>query len=105
MKVMKEIKKLCTPAYLYLVISVVGMVGMMIQNMGNTDKYCVGDFECNVPSTAGVFVGKAIYIVIWTFILNALCKAGYKNVSWFVIFIPFILMAIMIGMLILVGGF
>ena len=38
MKVMKEIKKLCTPAYLYLVISVVGMVGMMIQNMGNTDK-------------------------------------------------------------------
>jgi len=105
MKVLKEIKKLCTPAYVYLVLSVASMVLMIFQNRGNTDKYCVGDFECNVPSTASIFVGKAIYIVIWTFILNALCKAGYKKVSWFIILIPFILMAIMIGMLILSGGF
>ena len=105
MKVVKEIKKLCTPAYLYLVLSVVGMVGMMIQNAGNTDKYCVGEFECPVPSTAAVFVGKALYIVFWTFVLNAICKAGFKKVSWFIVLIPFVLMAIMIGMLILSGGF
>lgn len=104
MKLGNEIKKLCTPAHLYLVISVVSMVVMMLQNVGNTNKYCLGDFECDVTSTAGIFVGKAIYIVIWTFILNALCKAGYKNVSWFIVLIPFILMAIMIGMLLLSGG-
>lgn len=104
MKLGKEIKKLCSPAHLYLVLSVVGMVAMMLQNIGNTDKYCIGDYECDVTSTAGIFVGKAIYIVIWTFILNALCKAGYKKVSWFIVLIPFILMAILIGMLLLSGG-
>ena len=36
MKVMKEIKKLCHPAYLYLLLSIIGMVSMMIQNLGNT---------------------------------------------------------------------
>jgi hypothetical protein len=105
MKVMKEINKLCQPAYLYLLLSIVGMVSIMIQNFGNTDKYCVGNFECAVPNTSLVFVGKTIYVLFWTFILNALCKAGYKNVSWFIVLIPFIVMAILIGMLIINGGF
>ena len=104
MKVMKEIKKLCQPAYLYLLLSIVGMVGMMIQNLGNTNKYCVGSFECAVPNTAMIFVLKTIYVLFWTFILNALCKAGYKNVSWFIVLIPFIIMAILIGLLIISGG-
>ena len=105
MKLVKKIQKLCTPAYVYLVISVFGMISMMLQNAGNTNLYCVGNFECAVPSTAAVFVGKAIYIAFWTFVLNALCKAGYKKVSWFLVLIPFILAAILIGMLILNGGF
>ena len=104
MKLVKKIQKLCTPAYVYLVISVIGMISMMLQNAGNTNSYCVGNFECDVPSTAAVFVGKAIYVAFWTFVLNALCKAGYKKVSWFLVLIPFILMAIMIGMLMLNGG-
>ena len=101
MKLVKKIQKLCTPAYVYLVISVFGMVFMMFQNAGNTDTYCVGDFECNVPNTAAVFLGKAVFIAFWTFVLNALCDAGYKKVSWFIVLIPFILMAIFIGMLLL----
>tara|TARA_B100000902_G_scaffold386306_2_gene428799 strand:+ start:278 stop:742 length:465 start_codon:yes stop_codon:yes gene_type:complete len=105
MKLVKQIKKLCSPAYVYLVLSVVGMVAMMFQNAGNTNTYCVGDFECEVPNTAAMFVGKAMYIAFWTFILNALCQAGYKKVSWFIVLIPFILMSILIGMLMLSGGF
>jgi len=104
MKFVKKNQKLCTPAYVYLVISVIGMISMMLQNAGNTRSYCVGNFECDVPSTAAVFVGKAIYIAFWTFVLNALCKAGYKKVSWFLVLIPFILAAILIGMLMLNGG-
>ena len=104
MNLVKKIHKLCTPAYVYLVISVFGMISMMLQNAGNTNSYCVGNFECDVPSTAAVFVGKAIYVAFWTFVLNALCKAGYKKVSWFLVLIPFILAAILIGMLMLNGG-
>jgi uncharacterized membrane protein len=104
MNLVKNIQKLCTPAYLYLVLSVVGMVAMMFQNAGNTNSYCVGNYECEVPNTAVVFLIKALYIAFWTFILNVLCNAGYKKVSWFIVLIPFILMAIMIGMLILSAG-
>jgi|TARA_B110000259_G_C13791887_1_gene313017 hypothetical protein len=103
MKLVKKIQKLCTPAYVYLVISVVGMIAMMFQNAGNTNTYCVGNFECEVPNTAAVFIAEAIYIAFWTFILNVLCKAGYKKVSWFVVLIPFVLMAILIGMMMLNG--
>ena len=101
---MKSIRNLCTPAYLYLVISTLGIISMMIQNAGNTNSYCVGNFECNVPNTHLVFLGKAVYIAFWTFILNSLCKAGYKKVSWFFVLIPFILLAILIGMLFLSAG-
>jgi|TARA_B100000768_G_scaffold177201_2_gene191038 hypothetical protein len=104
MKVLKKIRNLCTPAYLYLVISTLGIIGMMVQNAGNTNTYCVGRFECDVPNTHMVFLGKAIYIAFWTFVLNALCKAGYKKVSWFIVLIPFILLAILIGMLFLSSG-
>ena len=33
---MESIRKLCTPAYVYLVISVIAVVAMMFQNAGNT---------------------------------------------------------------------
>ena len=101
---MKDFKNLCTPAHLYLVISVVGMILMMFQNAGNTNSYCVGPYACKVPDTSVMFIGKTIYILFWTFVLNSICKAGYKNVSWFLLLIPFILMAILIGLLMLNGG-
>ena len=99
MKIIKEINKLCQPAYLYLVLSVFSIVVMMIQNAGNSNKYCVGNFECNVPSTVMIFIFKFLYVIFWTFILHVLCQAGYKNVSWFIVLIPFIMMAILIAML------
>ena len=85
MKLVESIRKLCSPAYVYLVISVVTVVAMMVQNAGNSNKYCVGQYSCDVPSTAGIFIAKGIYIAFWTFILNALCKAGYKQFHglWF----------------------
>ena len=64
MKPMKEIK-VVTPAYLYLVLSVISIVAMMFQNAGNTNSYCVGNYECEVPNGCGV-PWQAIYIAIWT---------------------------------------
>lgn len=104
MKLINSIRKLCTPAYVYLVISVIAIVAMMFQNAGNSKKYCVGEFSCDVPSTAGIFVAKGIYIAFWTFILDALCKAGYKQFSWFMVLLPFILFFIIVGMVLLMAA-
>ena len=104
MKLVESIRKLCSPAYVYLVISVIAVIAIMFQNAGNSNKYCVGQFSCDVPSTAGIFIAKGRFIAFWTFILNALCKAGYKQLSWFMVLLPFILFFIIIGMILLMAA-
>jgi hypothetical protein len=86
------INKLCKPAYVYLVLSVLAMVILMFQNMGNTKSYCVGTFfECPVPNTGMVFLGKGLYIAFWAWFLNVLCRAGYKTLSWILVLAPFVM--------------
>ena len=95
--VMKGLRNLCTPSYVYLVISAIALVVMMYQNMGNVDKYCLGSYSCNVSSTALIFVIKAIYILFWTWVLNLICKAGAPGIAWFVLLLPFILLFVILG--------
>lgn len=101
MKLMKTIRKLCTPAYVYLVISVIAIVAMMIQNGGNENEFCIGSYRCDVESKAAIFVGQGLYTAFWVFVLNSICKSGYKNISWFLVLLPYILMFIMLGMVVL----
>jgi hypothetical protein len=98
-KFAKDFKNLCSPAFLYLFLSVIAFVVIAIQNFGNTTKYCLGEYNCPVPNTFIIFVFKAIYILFWTFILNSLCKAGYKEISWFLVLLPFILFFIILGLI------
>ena len=51
-----------------------------------------------------MFLFKAIYILFWTFVLNAVCKAGYKEVSWFLVLLPIILMFVILGMVLINMG-
>ena len=103
MTLKNQISKLCTPAYLYLVLSVIGIVILTIQNFGNTKKYCVGKYSCIVPSTISVFLFKIIFVAFWTFILDLLCKAGYTNVSWILVLLPFIVFVITFILAVLFG--
>ena len=98
------LKKLCTPAYLYLVISVVSILIIMFQNGGNTDSYCLGNYECPVPSTSLVFFFKFLYVAFWTFVLDSICKAGHKKISWFLVLLPFLLFFVLIGMMMSIQG-
>lgn len=104
MRYLKDFKKLCSPASVYLFINVIIFISIAIQNFGNTTQYCVGQYKCNVSNTFSLFLFKAIYILFWTFILNAVCKAGYKEVSWFMVLMPIILLFIILGMIILNSG-
>ena len=101
---LESIKYLCKPAYVYLVISTIATLILMIQNRGNENMYCAGSFACSVPSTALVFIVKVMYIAFWTFVLNAICRSGYKQFAWFLVLLPFIMYFILIGMLLLNQG-
>jgi len=98
------IKKLCTPAYIYLVISVISIIVIMFQNGGNTNMYCVGSFECPVPSTPLIFFFKFLYVAFWTFVLDSICKAGHKRFSWFLVILPFLLYFVLIGLMMMNQG-
>lgn len=95
----KSLKELCTPAMVYFVISIIGLTVILLQNLGNNNSYNVGSFSCRVPNTTIVFIVKLIYIIFWTYVLNLICKDGHTTLSWLLILLPWILLFVIIGML------
>jgi hypothetical protein len=85
------LKNLCSPSYVYLVLSIIALVIMAIQNYGNINVYCLGSYSCVVSSTLLIFLIKIVYILFWTWILNLMCRAGATTFSWFLVLFPFIL--------------
>ena len=102
MDLMKTFNSLCTPAQFYLAISTVSIVGMLLQNLGNSNKYCIGTLQAPCPTHNMVYFAiKALYVIIWTFLLQKLCKKGYKNISWFLVLLPLITMFVLIAIFML----
>jgi hypothetical protein len=94
----RNINQLCTPSFVYFILSVVGIIITIFQNMGHTNIYCLGSLTCNVPSTIMIFIIKVVYILFWTWILNLMCKDGYTNIAWFLVLLPFVLLFWIVGM-------
>jgi len=98
------VKKLCTPAYVYLVISLIVLVVMGFQNLGNSTEYCAGSYSCAVSSTVMIFLMKLLYVAFWTWVLNLICKAGVPVVSWILVLMPLLAMFLIIGLYMINGG-
>jgi hypothetical protein len=97
----KSLKELCTPAMIYFLISIIGLTIVLLQNLGNTNSYNVGSFSCRVPNTAAIFIVKLIYILFWTYVLNLICKDGHVGLSWLLILLPWLLLFVIMGILML----
>jgi hypothetical protein len=97
----KSFKELCSPALVYFIISFISLALILLQNLGNENSYHVGTFSCRVPNTAIVFIIKFIYVIFWTWVLNLICKDGYSNISWLLVLLPYILLFVIIGIIML----
>ena len=71
---MKDFSKLCTPAQIYFAIAVIATIIALLN--GSCIMY---EFR------------KIIFAFIWTFILGWVCDKGYTSISWFLVFLPYIL--------------
>lgn len=91
------LRNLCTPSYVYLVVSMIALIVMVFQNFGNTNIYCVGSYSCNVTNKPMIFIIKVVYILFWTWILNLICSAGAPGVAWFLVLLPLIVFFILIA--------
>ena len=67
----KMFKGLCTPAQLYLVLSVLSIISVFVASINFTN----------------LIVSSAI-TVAWTYILNKICQSGYNVVSWILVLVP-----------------
>lgn len=73
----KEFSKLCTPAKIYFAIAVIASIFGLFTGV----------------SIIAVFI-KLIFAFIWTFILAWLCDKGFKNLSWFLVLLPYIVISL-----------
>lgn len=80
------LEKLCPPSLVYL---------------GFTLVYIIIDVTKNLYNTAMI---KFIIMILFTIILNFLCKNGFIITSWIIVFIPFIVMTIFTSLLLYALG-
>lgn len=80
------LEQICAPALLYVVFSLTQIIIDIFKNLYNT-----------------AFL-KFIVMILFTIMLNFLCDQGLGLVSWFIVFIPFIMMTIITTLLLFVFG-
>jgi Na+/melibiose symporter-like transporter len=97
------IMKMCKPAQVYLILSLISMTLYLISMLDVHDK--VLDVE---PEGEGIhyytlsgLVIKVIFTILWIYLLNYICQFKYgKKIAWFIVLLPFFFMGLMlIGLL------
>lgn len=103
MRPIKIFNSICTPAQLYLAISLVAIISMLLQNCQDNTVYRIGDMVVKTPChNLAFFAVKVLYVFLWTWILNLLCKNGFSGLSWLLVLLPLIGMFVLIGLLLVV---
>jgi ABC-type xylose transport system permease subunit len=93
----RKLKELCTPAFIYFLLSVIGIVATVVSNLGGrSNMYTLGHFSTPVPHTGLIFIIEVIYVLFWTWILNLMCKDGHREIAWFLVLLPFVLFFILL---------
>ena len=72
--------RLCEPAQLYLVLSLIFLV-----------------FGVFTQMAAMTLIVKGFFILFWTLILNFLCSIGLKFISWILVLLPFLVLLLSVG--------
>ena len=92
---------LCSPVMFYLVVSLIILITFILQNVGNTSVYCLGDYECDVNNNVFVLVVQFLYILLFTVVLNGICVYVTPIISWILVIIIFLIYFISISSLFL----
>jgi len=71
-----DASSLCAPALVYLVLAVISFLFVLTK------------------MSAMSLIIKAFFVLLWTWFLNYLCSKGHIGIAWFLVVIPYILMAL-----------
>lgn len=87
---MTEFNDLCTPAKIYLIVSIVCIVGWMWGASDKRSRYRDEEVK-HSPFTILGLICKLVLMVLWTLLLNWLCDNKYTNIAWIILLLPIIL--------------
>ena len=93
--------KLCTPAQIYLIVSVVmlvlsyfGLSAISQQlNMHQSSSPLLQTLNFTYQKDSRTsYVVQGVFILLWTWVLSYICRKGYTSLSWFLVLLPWVLM-------------
>ena len=73
----RDFSKICMPARIYFAIAVIASVIALFSGAGLV-----------------MVAMKLVFAFIWTFVLGWLCDQGFKTLSWFLVLLPYIFIAL-----------
>jgi hypothetical protein len=77
-----DFSRLCTPAKIYFAIAIIASVIALFSGV-----------------RIMAVVLKLVFAFVWTFLLGWLCQKGFRALSWFLVLLPYIFIALaMFGM-------
>ena len=74
-----QFSRMCTPAKVYFAILLVNVLFMLFHRV-----------------KLGFVFSKILFGGIWTYFLTWLCRKGHKSVSWFLVLLPFFMIALVV---------
>jgi hypothetical protein len=101
---MKHFWKICSPALLFLIFAILAILVSFWQNFSFQASLTLGKTTSDLPMTSIVYILSAIFVVIWTILIDNLCKLGYAKLSWGCFLIPSILIVGIMILLIAMQG-
>ena len=71
-----QFAKYCTPAQIYLVLALIGIVAGFMKNF-----------------RVLTLITHSVFVVLFAWILNFLCRKGFTAISWILVLLPFVMAA------------
>ena len=103
------IMKLCKPAQVYLILSLISLTLYVVSMLNVHDQVLEVEPEgegIHHYTLSGLVV-KMIFTILWIYLLNYICQFKYgKKIAWFIVLLPFFFMGLMlIGLIYAVSFF
>jgi hypothetical protein len=93
------IMKLCKPAQVYLILSLISLTLYVISMLNVHDQVLEVEPEgegIHHYTLSGLVV-KTIFTILWIYLLNYICQFKYgKKIAWFIVLLPFFFMGLML---------
>jgi Na+/melibiose symporter-like transporter len=93
------IMKLCKPAQVYLILSLISLTLYVVSMLNVHDQVLEVEPEgegIHHYTLSGLVV-KMIFTILWIYLLNYICQFKYgKKIAWFIVLLPFFFMGIML---------